>query len=82
MYPKNIKDLMECFELLPGIGEKTAERLSFSLINFDKDKLTEFADSIIGIRDNIKNCKVKHEDGSNSEIEISNGRIYVDGSKR
>ena len=58
MYPKNIKDLMECFELLPGIGEKTAERLSFSLINFDKDKLTEFADSIIGIRDNIKNCKI------------------------
>ena len=58
MYPKNIKDLMECFELLPGIGEKTAERLSFSLINFDKDKLTEFADSIIGVRDNIKNCKI------------------------
>lgn len=49
---------MECFELLPGIGEKTAERLSFSLINFDKDKLTDFADSIIGIRDNIKNCKI------------------------
>ena len=41
-----------------GIGEKTAERLSFSLLNFDKDKLTEFADSIIGIRDNIKNCMI------------------------
>ena len=58
MYPKDIKNLMECFELLPGIGEKTAERLSFSLLNFDKDKLTEFADSIIGIRDNIKNCMI------------------------
>lgn len=58
MYPKDIKDLKECFELLPGIGEKTAERLSFSFLNFDKDKLTEFADSIIGIRDNIKNCKI------------------------
>ena len=58
MYPKDIKNLMECFKLLPGIGEKTAERLSFSLLNFDKDKLTEFADSIIGIRDNIKNCMI------------------------
>lgn len=58
MYPKDIKNLIECFELLPGIGEKTAERLSFSLLNFDKDKLTEFSDSIIGIRDNIKNCMI------------------------
>lgn len=49
---------MECFELLPGIGEKTAERLSFSLLNFDKDRLTEFAEAINGVRDNIKKCRI------------------------
>lgn len=29
--------------------------------------------------DNIQNCSVKHDDGSDSEIEIINGRIYVGG---
>ena len=27
-YPPTIKNLIECFKKLPGIGEKTAERLS------------------------------------------------------
>lgn len=58
MYPRVISDLMECFKSLPGIGEKTAERLSFSLINFEKEKLTEFSDAIVGIRDNIKRCSI------------------------
>ena len=25
-YPKTIKDLIECFKKLPGVGEKTAEK--------------------------------------------------------
>ena len=37
MYPNSIKNIIECFKDLPGIGEKTAERLAFSLINFDKE---------------------------------------------
>lgn len=58
MYPKSIKNLIECFKMLPGIGEKTAERLSFSLINFDKDNLTEFSASILDVRDNLKRCSI------------------------
>lgn len=58
MYPNSIKNVIDCFKDLPGIGEKTAERLAFSLINFDKDKLTSFSDAIIGIRDKISNCSV------------------------
>lgn len=58
MYPNSIKNLIDCFKDLPGIGEKTAERLAFSLLNFDKEKLTCFSDSICGIRDNIKYCSV------------------------
>lgn len=58
MYPNSIKNIIDCFKDLPGIGEKTAERLAFSLINFDKDKLTSFSDAIIGIRDKISNCTV------------------------
>ena len=46
MYPNSIKNIIECFKDLPGIGEKTAERLVFSLINFDKEKLNSFSDAI------------------------------------
>lgn len=58
MYPNCINDIIESFKDLPGIGEKTAERFAFSLINFDKEKLTSFSDAIIAVRDKIKYCAV------------------------
>ncbi len=58
MYPDSIKNLIECFRTLPGIGGKTAERLVFSMIDFDKEKLTDFSDAIICLRDKIKKCSI------------------------
>jgi recombination protein RecR len=58
MYPNSIKQLIDSFRNLPGIGTKTAERLAFSMIDFDADKLTSFSDAICSVRDKIKNCKV------------------------
>lgn len=58
MYPKCIRNVIECFKDLPGIGEKTAERLAFSLIGFSTEELSSFSDAIIDIRDNITSCKV------------------------
>lgn len=58
MYPSSIRQLIDCFKNLPGIGEKTAERLAFSIINFDKEKLSDFSDAIVKVRDLISNCKI------------------------
>ena len=58
MYPKCIRNILDCFKDLPGIGEKTAERLAFSLISFNKEKLTSFSDAIIDIRDKITTCEI------------------------
>ena len=58
MYPNSIKNIIECFKDLPGIGEKTAERLAFSLINFDKEKLTSFSDTICDVRDKLTYCDI------------------------
>ena len=54
MYPESLKNLIESFKILPGIGEKTAERLAFYLINEDKEKTDFFSDS-------IKNAKEKNQ---------------------
>ena len=58
MYPNSIKNIIDCFKDLPGIGEKTAERLAFSLINFSKEKLTSFSDAIIQVRDKLTYCDI------------------------
>lgn len=58
MYPESIKNLIDCLKNLPGIGDKSAERLAFSMINFDKEKLSFFSDTLINIRDNIRRCSI------------------------
>jgi len=56
MYPKTIKELIEFFSKLPGIGEKTAERLSFYMMNYEKDEIDKAIETINNIK-NIKKCK-------------------------
>lgn len=58
MLPNSLKRIIDCFKKLPGIGEKTAERLAFSLLDSSKEQMTIFSDSIIDIRDNICYCSV------------------------
>lgn len=58
MYPESLEDLIESFKMLPGIGEKTAERLSFYMINIDKEKTAFFADSIISAKEKLHKCPI------------------------
>ena len=58
MFPSSLKKLIENFRMLPGIGGKTAERLAFSMLEFDKINLTSFANAILEVRDHIGHCKV------------------------
>ena len=58
MYPQSLKDLIESFKMLPGIGEKTAERLAFFLVNEDDEKTKFFADSITNAKEKIRTCSI------------------------
>ena len=58
MYPGSIRNLIECLKDLPGIGEKSAERLAYAVVGFDKDKLDNFANSLISIKNNIRRCEI------------------------
>ena len=57
MYPKCVKDLIESLKNLPGIGEKSAERMAFSILNFDKDKIGNFITALSEI-ENIRKCPI------------------------
>ena len=58
MLPSSLKNLIDNFKNLPGIGAKTAERLAFSMIDFEKKNLTSFSDAILEIRDKIQTCSI------------------------
>ena len=57
MYPKSIRNLIDSFKYFPGIGEKTAERLAFAVLEMEKDQIKTLSDSITAIGNKIKRCK-------------------------
>ena len=57
MYPNSVRNLISSLKDLPGIGEKSAERLAFSILNFDIEKIDNFANALNDIK-NIKRCPI------------------------
>lgn len=58
MYPRSIKNLIESFKYFPGIGEKTAERLAFSVLQMEDEQVDNLSKSIQDASKNIKRCKI------------------------
>ncbi|MGB9911020.1 MAG: recombination mediator RecR [Microgenomates group bacterium] len=56
--PKAIRKLMESFEKLPGIGPKTAARLTFYLLHLPQKQLEEFAQSLLDLKKNTVLCSI------------------------
>lgn len=56
-YPKTICNLIECFKKLPGIGEKTAERLALATLNIDEQMINLFCESLRNTKIKIKRCQ-------------------------
>lgn len=55
-YPKTLENLIESLKLLPGVGQKTAERYAFSMIKLNEDKLLSLSTAIKNINDQITTC--------------------------
>lgn len=56
MLPRNIKNLIEEFSKLPGIGPKTAQRLTFSLLKRRKQDVVSLKDAVGNIQENVSFC--------------------------
>lgn len=57
---KLIEEAVNAFASLPGIGKKSALRLVLHLMKQDKEASETFAEAILKMRNNIKNCKTCH----------------------
>lgn len=55
--PNNLKKISLFLERLPGIGEKTANRLAFYLLRLPDRDLKDFAESVSSLKTKTKFCK-------------------------
>ena len=58
MYPECVRKLIDSLKKLPGVGEKSAERMAFSIMNFSSDSLLDFSQSLIDINEKLKKCPI------------------------
>lgn len=57
MIPKSIQNLIDEFSKLPGIGPKSAARLTFYLLTKSKEDVQMFGSAVTNLMENIKYCK-------------------------
>ena len=57
-FPQPIKNLIDYFDRLPGIGPKTAEKLVFYLLKQPKEYLKGFAQGLLDLHDTVKSCQI------------------------
>ena len=55
-YPEPVARLIEALQRLPGIGPKTAQRLTFFLLKRPADEVRELADSLVAVKERIVSC--------------------------
>ena len=56
LYSPSIEKLIESFEKLPSIGNNTAARLAFYILNASQEETDEFVNSIVNAKKNLKYC--------------------------
>lgn len=56
--PKNLRQIAEFFQKLPGIGEKTANRLAFYMLRMPEVELKEVAEKVAALKSKTKMCSV------------------------
>ncbi len=57
-YPVALSDLINYFRKLPGIGEKSAERMALALLDLPQQDVENFAASMIDSKSNLHPCDV------------------------
>lgn len=68
--PKAIQNTIESFEKLPGVGPKTAQRLTFYLLHVPQHELDKFAASLANLKTGTVICSNCFTVGENDPCDI------------
>ena len=66
----SIDRLVEAFQRLPGIGPKSAQRLTYHLIKMKREESEELASAALGIKDNLTTCEICFNISEKSQCSI------------
>lgn len=55
---KAIERVEDSFLKLPSVGKKSAERMSFALLNMSEEEVSEFANSLMSLKSQIHRCPI------------------------
>ena len=69
-YTKPLADLIECFQKLPGVGAKSAQRMPLHLLKLPQNEVENFAKAMIEAKSTINYCSVCFNMSSNDPCEI------------
>ena len=58
MYPESIEKLIECFKILPSVGNKTAERYALAMLEAPKEKIEQLIEALQLVSNEIKRCPI------------------------
>jgi recombination protein RecR len=56
--PRAVQNLIEEFSRLPGIGPKSAQRLTFYLLRGSKERVASLGEAVLKLKEGIKICSV------------------------
>lgn len=68
--PKSIQNLIEAFERLPGIGPKTAQRLTFYLLHAPKEEAQALSKAALDMKEKTILCEVCFNIGESTPCNI------------
>jgi recombination protein RecR len=57
-YPQALAAVISALERLPGIGRRTAERLTLALLDWPEETLSEFGQRLARLRTDVRTCEV------------------------
>ncbi|KAF0227166.1 MAG: recombination protein RecR [Erysipelotrichaceae bacterium] len=70
MYPKALQNAIEQLKKLPGVGQKTAERYAFALLNYTSEEIQDFSTSILEAKMTLHPCPICGNLAQNDKCDI------------
>lgn len=68
--PRSIQSLITQFEKLPGVGPKSAQRLTFYLLHVPESEIEKFAEALVKMKRDTKVCSRCHNVGEDDPCEV------------
>ena len=59
-YTESMMRLTEAFAHMPGIGRKTAERMTYYVLRAPRDKMERLAGAIMDVKNTVRHCSACH----------------------